>query len=63
MYKICEHCGAHLDYGEMCDCESSMQERGWIQNTFGSYVPNTPENNQELRSANHDKRTKNTRNQ
>lgn len=20
-YKVCDHCGAHLDNGEMCDCQ------------------------------------------
>ena len=19
-YRVCEHCGAHLDFGERCDC-------------------------------------------
>ena len=21
-YQVCEHCGAHLDHGEKCDCEN-----------------------------------------
>lgn len=20
-YKVCEYCGAHLDFGEVCDCK------------------------------------------
>ena len=20
-YQVCEHCGAHLDHGEKCDCQ------------------------------------------
>lgn len=20
-YKVCPHCGAHLDFGEKCDCD------------------------------------------
>ena len=23
-YKVCPHCGAHLDPGEPCDCEDEM---------------------------------------
>ena len=25
-YKECEKCGAALDHGEVCDCESKTQE-------------------------------------
>lgn len=24
-YKLCKRCGAHLDYGEECDCEKAEQ--------------------------------------
>lgn len=26
-FTICSHCGAHLDPGERCDCETSKPER------------------------------------
>lgn len=26
-YKVCLHCGAHLDPGEACDCAGSMYSR------------------------------------
>ena len=25
-YKVCEHCGAHLDNGETCDCQKDADE-------------------------------------
>jgi len=25
-YRICPHCGAHLDYGEKCDCEEKREQ-------------------------------------
>lgn len=25
-YKVCDHCGAHLDNGETCDCQKSADE-------------------------------------
>nr|UWG00637.1 MAG: hypothetical protein [Bacteriophage sp.] len=25
-YKVCDHCGAHLDNGEMCDCQKDAGE-------------------------------------
>lgn len=25
-YKICDHCGAHLDNGETCDCQKDADE-------------------------------------
>ena len=25
-YEVCQDCGAHLDHGEQCDCESSCKE-------------------------------------
>lgn len=24
-YKVCEHCGAHLDPGEKCDCRKHKE--------------------------------------
>lgn len=27
-YKICPHCGAHLDFGERCDCEAAADSSG-----------------------------------
>lgn len=38
-YKVCDHCGAHLDNGEMCDCQKDADER----------------NSDEERSANNDR--------
>ena len=26
-YRICQRCGAHLDYGERCDCEEQEKQR------------------------------------
>ncbi len=26
MYKICPHCGAHLDHGERCDCQDKAKD-------------------------------------
>ena len=26
-YKVCPNCGAHLDPGESCDCESEEKKR------------------------------------
>lgn len=26
-YKVCPHCGAHLDPGEACDCTEALRER------------------------------------
>ena len=25
MYTICEYCGAHLDFGETCECRSDAE--------------------------------------
>lgn len=25
-YKVCDHCGAHLDNGETCDCQRDAEE-------------------------------------
>ena len=25
-YKVCDHCGAHLDSGETCDCQRDAEE-------------------------------------
>lgn len=25
-YKICQKCGAHLDFGERCDCEAEKEK-------------------------------------
>lgn len=25
-YELCQDCGAHLDHGEQCDCESIYKE-------------------------------------
>lgn len=38
-YKICDHCGAHLDNGETCDCQKDAGES----------------NSDEERSANNDR--------
>lgn len=27
-FKICPHCGAHLDFGEKCDCEAEAESGG-----------------------------------
>ncbi len=27
-YAVCPHCGAHLDFGECCDCEEQKAKRG-----------------------------------
>ncbi len=26
-YRVCPHCGAHLDAGETCDCRQTKQEQ------------------------------------
>jgi hypothetical protein len=26
-YRICEYCGANLDYGEKCDCQEEKVKR------------------------------------
>ena len=26
-YKICQKCGAHLDFGERCDCEAEKVDK------------------------------------
>lgn len=26
-YKVCKRCGAHLDYGERCNCEEDTHEQ------------------------------------
>ena len=25
-YKVCDRCGAHLDFGEICDCRETEKE-------------------------------------
>lgn len=30
-YKICPHCGAHLDPGERCDCQDKKREAAPLQ--------------------------------
>ena len=25
-YKVCDHCGAHIDNGETCDCQRDAEE-------------------------------------
>lgn len=25
-YKVCDHCGAHLDNGETCDCQRDAED-------------------------------------
>ena len=30
-YNICQNCGAHLDPGEVCDCEKEQPEAGPYQ--------------------------------
>ena len=27
-YRVCPHCGAHLDHGEHCDCEKKQTAEG-----------------------------------
>lgn len=27
-YRTCPHCGAHLDYGERCDCREGAEGNG-----------------------------------
>lgn len=27
-YRVCPHCGAHLDFGEKCDCEAAADSSG-----------------------------------
>ena len=27
-YRVCPHCGAHLDHGEHCDCEKQQAAKG-----------------------------------
>lgn len=27
-YKVCDHCGAHLDNGETCDCRNTNNDGG-----------------------------------
>lgn len=38
IYRTCEHCGAHLDAGERCDCEkernAACEERGMNGNGY-----------------------------
>lgn len=28
-YAVCPHCGAHLDFGERCDCEEQSYRAIW----------------------------------
>lgn len=28
-YKVCPHCGAHLDLGEVCDCREALMEKAY----------------------------------
>ena len=30
-YRICPHCGAHLDPGERCDCQDKKREAAPLQ--------------------------------
>lgn len=43
-YRKCPYCSANLDPGEMCDCEETMRERGWVKQADGSYAPSRKEN-------------------
>lgn len=29
--KVCPYCGAHLDFGERCDCEGAKKEAALLQ--------------------------------
>ena len=44
-YNVCEKCGAHLDPGEHCDCESEKKrqkefysKRLWMNAVSGQYA-------------------------
>ncbi len=37
-WKLCPHCGAHLDHGERCDCDCSSAEPE-DERTTGAVVP------------------------
>lgn len=32
-YKTCPHCGAHLDFGEKCDCRAKRETAPGAANT------------------------------
>lgn len=34
-FKVCPHCGAHLDPGERCDCRNEETARGATNTTDG----------------------------
>ena len=36
-YRICEKCGAHLDFGEHCDCEDLVKN---LKNKKGEEIWN-----------------------
>lgn len=43
-YQVCPHCGAHLDFGERCDCRDKKEpppdgnrESGKVINTSSFY--------------------------
>ena len=35
-YSTCPHCGAHLDPGEICDCQDKKEAAAGATNTDGS---------------------------
>lgn len=37
-YRICPHCGAHLDPGEVCDCRDNEKTALGAANTEGGRV-------------------------
>ena len=41
MYRyVCQHCGAHLDPGENCDCMEKEREQRKSNNTWKKLRPN-----------------------
>lgn len=42
-YKVCEKCGAHLDFGERCDCETEEKRRS---EKFLNYMKASPKTGQ-----------------
>ena len=33
--KVCEYCGAHLDFGERCDCQDREDPREQVESSGG----------------------------
>lgn len=53
-YCICEECGAHLDFGERCDCQSKKEaaplqrERPHAKKTYFKFISKLPESQENI---------------